>query len=214
MVSVKIVVEGGVFPGDNVDAATFDNSEKFRESFYRMLSRMFKPDLFNLEILAGTGYKQAAKTFLQLNKDRECLLIIDLDGDKTTKEQRLVELGLTRYRHAVFFMVQEMEAWILSQPECISKTFDSILIRKKAGQKIEDDDIFETHPEDIVKPAEKLHTILGRYYATQKNGVLKNKKYGKLKDAPALLANLNIRILAGVFEDVAMLEKQISSGLS
>lgn len=63
MVDIRIVVEGGVLPHASISAATMDGSEKLREAFHKLLSRVVSPDKFNLIVETGAGYKNAAKSF-------------------------------------------------------------------------------------------------------------------------------------------------------
>lgn len=120
MVDIKIVIEGGVLPNDNISAATFNNSEKLREAFHKLLCRVVKPEKFNLIIEIGASYKNAAKSFKKHALiDNDISLLIDLDGTTPSKDERLNELEINEFRNRVFFMIQEMEAWILSQPEVI-----------------------------------------------------------------------------------------------
>jgi hypothetical protein len=92
MVNIRIIIEGGILPGDNVDAATFDNSEKFRESFHKLLSGIFDPAGFDLEIRIGAGNKMASKSFKQLKAEHNCILLIDLDRHKSGKSDKIIEL--------------------------------------------------------------------------------------------------------------------------
>lgn len=202
MVTIKIVIEGAVLLDDNTAADTFDNSEKFREGFHTLFSKIFNPGSFNLIIEPGSGYKQAIKTFVIEQQKVNCILLIDLDAPKNAKQTKLAELSLTEYAGIVFFMVQEMESWILSQPLNIIKTYADTL---KYKGKLEEDAIFLKHPEDILDPTFHLKTVLGRYFTYEKNGTTKKKKYGKLKDAPLLIANLDIGALRATFDDVERL---------
>ncbi len=196
MVTIKIVVEGGVLPDGNEDAATFDNSENFRESFHILLSGIFPPASINLEIETGASYTSSIKSFKKQLQSNHCILLIDSDCPPIEKFRKLKELALVEYADHVFFMVQEMESWILSQPSCILKTY----INYPYNGSLDRDEIFGEAPETISKPSIKLHEILGRYFY-EMNGI-KKKKYGKLKDGPLLIANLNIAELIDTFEDV------------
>ncbi len=208
MVNIKIIVEGGVLPNSNIDADTFNNSEKFRESFHIILSNIFPLDSFNLVIEPAAGYKQAIKSFKSEQQKDNCILLIDSDSPKTEKANKLHELTLTEYENHVFFMVQEMEAWILSQPKCIIKTYSKNLI--SIGT-LENDDVFKLIPEEIPNPTYWLGVILSRYYRYEKNGTKKKKKYGKLKDGPLLLANLSMVELINTFEDVRRLNTYLKN---
>lgn len=208
MVDIRIVIEGGVLPNPNTSASTFDNSEKLREAFHKLLSRVVKPEQFNLIVETGAGYKNAAKSFKKyaLN-DNKTSLLIDLDKAKSLKEQRLDELDINEFASRVFFMIQEMEAWILSQPDVIVKCYKDRYIRKRPKVNFEQTEpqLFQVHPEEISNPADKLKVLLGKYYSEMKKNCKKNKKYGKLKDAPLLIENLDIYKLIDTFDDMKSL---------
>lgn len=213
MVDIRIVIEGGVLPNENISAATIDNSEKLREAFHKLLSRVVNPETFNLVIEVGAGYKNAARSFRKyaLLSDNSSLLI-DLDGAKPTKEKRLNELGINEFSNQVFFMVQEMEAWILSQPEVIEKCYKDRFIRENPTVNMVQTELelFSRHPEALVKPGDKLRILIGRYFSEMKGNVKKKKKYGKLKDAPLLIENLDIFKLIETFEDVRRLKNYLN----
>jgi len=50
-------------------------------------------------------------------------LLIDLDGPLETKSQLLTEKGLSKSSSHVFFSIQEIEAWFLSQPSILDDFF-------------------------------------------------------------------------------------------
>ncbi len=201
MVTIKIVVEGGVLPHSNIESQTIMNSEKLRESFYKLITQVVEPKFFNLEIEMGAGEKNASKVFKKSIQKNYCSLLIDLDGSIEKKEERLVELELEEYSDFVFFMIQQMEAWILSQPASIEKGM-SFFEREKVEKQLADDPIFRQVPIEIENPADKLNTILSRYYSYEKRNKKRKKKYGKLKDASLFIENIDIQKLMDAFEDV------------
>ena len=210
MVEIRIVIEGGIVPHENDSVMTVNNSEKLRESFHKLLSQIFNPGSFNLIIEMKGGIGKAVNSFKEYaKKDNKISLLIDLDGDKSTKAQKIINLHVEDFSKTVFFMVQEMEAWILSQPEVIEKCYKDRYIRKKPNIDIvkEEHKLFKVHPEEIHKPSEKLEVILGRYYDEMKGNARKKKKYGKLKDAPLLIGNLDIYKLIETFEDLKLLKE-------
>jgi len=213
MVEIRIIIEGGVFPNINTNTATISNSEKLREAFHKLLSQVVKPEMFNLIVEIGAGYKNATKSFKKYAfLDNEASLLIDLDGAKSEKEQRLNELEVTELSNRVFFMIQEMEAWILSQPAAIEKCYEDRYYRKKGNVRIMDEELelFKVHPEEIKNPSFKLKVLLGKYYSEMKGNVKKTKKYGKLKDAPLLIENLDIIKLIETFDDLKLLKDHIT----
>lgn len=96
-------------------------------------------------------------------------------------------------RDKVFFMVQEMEAWFLKQPDCIEKWRLSM----NYDRKLPEEDIAQhsvirnKDVEDINKPSEKLSTLIKKYIFNGKKGV----KYGKMSSAPGLLDALDVEAL-------------------
>jgi hypothetical protein len=213
MVEIRIIIEGGVFPNINTNTATISNSEKLREAFHKLLSKVVKPEMFNLIVEIGAGYKNATKSFKKYAfLDNKASLLIDLDGAKSEKEQRLNELEVTELSNRVFFMIQEMEAWILSQPDAIEKCYEDRYYRKKGNVRIVDEELelFKVHPEEIKNPSFKLKVLLGKYYSEMKGNVKKTKKYGKLKDAPLLIENLDIIKLIETFDELKLLKDHIT----
>ena len=202
MVDVVIFIEGGVLPNDNVSVQTLDNSQKFRESFYNIFYKLIDKQAFNITIQLGSGNKQTIK-FFKTQMDKNSVLLIDLDNSIAYRDKRLLELELDNYKDRVFFMVQEMEAWILSQPQKIDECYGNNYKRERSAFNISDDSLLiGKHPEEITKPSLVLKVLLKRYFSYEKRGKIKKKEYGKLKDAPDLLNLLDAKKLSDVFIDV------------
>ncbi len=213
MVNITIYVEGGVLPNDSLDVQTIDNSEKLRESFHNLLSQIIDNKLFNLVIEMGASYTNAAKFFkAAIEKHSNQLLIIDLDAPKSQKVEKLKELDLQKYNEFVFFMVQEMEAWILSQPEIIDRYLSEKYHRERCSEKLyEHNLLINRHPEDINNPSDVLQIIMKRYFTVVKRGQKKKKGYGKLKDAPDLLKKLDGETLKQTFSDLSNLYNKLNN---
>lgn len=208
MVEIRITIEGGVLEHSNLNTSTINNSQVFREAFQKLLSKFIDTSKFKLSIDIGAGYKNAVKFFVQhTNHPTTNLLLIDLDGTNTNRHQRLEELALIPFEPSIFFMVQEMEAWILSQPHKLEELYSNRYERKQKEKRLIElePDLFTKNPIDIVKPSEKLAIIISRYFVELKGDQPKKKKYGKLKDAPLLLENLDATKLLTDFEDVKRL---------
>lgn len=201
MVTIKIVIEGGVLPNPNIASQTINNSQVLRQSFHKLLIQIFKRKDFDLSIKVGGGVKSARNIFKKEVQNNHCSLLIDLDGKKETRTNRLTDLGIEEYSDFVFFMIQKMEAWILSQPNAIEKGMLSFN-REKQNIKLSQDPIFKQPADEMVHPDRKLNTVLSKYYSYQKRGEKKKKKYGKLKDAPLFIEHLNATELKKTFEDV------------
>lgn len=203
MVEITVFVEGGVVPHEKDSVSTVDNSERFRKSFRKLLNQLIANQNFKIIIENRGGYKPTVNGFKNnLLKNENSFLLIDLDKPSAERENQIVYFGIENEQEKVFFMVQKMEAWILSQPEKIEECYQ-FLKRKEAEKAISEDNLLkDKHPENIYQPDSVLNTILQRYFEYEKQGKIKKKKYGKLKDAPDLLEKLDTEKLKATFADV------------
>jgi len=194
MVKIEIYVEGGILPNPNHAAQTVNNSAALREGFHQLLTQELSIQDFDLVIKTGSGENQTI-SFLKANKEN-AIALVDLDGQK--KPDKLAYLNAIDFEEKAFFMVQKMEAWILSQPNKIELFGQQeYLTRKKPEQNIANDpSIHNKHPDSV------LNTLFQRHFTFIKNGKKKKKKYGKLKDAPKLIQLLDLPQLKTVFTDV------------
>lgn len=204
MVEVSILVEGGVHPHSNASADTFDNSEKLRESFQTLLSKGVQDDRIQIKIDTKGSYTSIIKIPLHSSQ----LALLDLDGDQSQRTVRLKEYQLDKHQDFVFFMIQAMESWILSQPDAIEKTFEEYT-------KILEDSLAEfqalkdASPEDISNPSGVLNSLLQSYFEYEKAGKIKKLKYGKLKNSHLMIQQLDPEILEYQFEDFHYLLNKI-----
>ena len=114
MVSITIYIEGGILPNDNIASLTMDNSVKLTESFTKFFRQIFDESEFDIKVEMGGGEKQTAAFYRQaIDAAEDAVLLVDVykEKDKTTK---IAYLELESYSQNIFFMVREMEAWILS----------------------------------------------------------------------------------------------------
>ncbi|HDN27987.1 MAG TPA: DUF4276 family protein, partial [Thioploca sp.] len=111
----------------------------------------------------------------------------------------------------VFFMIQEMEAWILSQVDKIEEFGkDEGLIRKRDNEEISGNSLIKNkHPEQINKPSEKLDTIFRQYFDVVKirRGFERKigKRYSKAFDGPKLIGLLDLQTLMQYFDEAKRL---------
>ena len=194
MVTVKVFFEGGADPRSNPNADTFDNTNRLRESFNKLLNSDF--DSEKVKIIAEPAF--SIKSLVKI-REIDSLLLMDLDALKDKREQRIKDNQLTDIQDFVFFMIQRMESWILSQPEIIEEVF--AYYKSKLGLE-NDASILNKHPETIINPDKVLDTIFQRYFSITKNGKTKKLKYGKLKHSPDLIEKLDLQKLRNTFEDV------------
>ena len=208
-IDITIYIEG--VQSDNNAVLTIDNAAIFREKFYQLFSQQLSSEKFNLIIQPFGSITKARKMLERIEKQQiNGVLLIDLDGPKQQIEQRL-----KRYKPfdttKIFFMIQEMEAWILSQVDKIEEFGKNEgLIRKRANEDIYTNPLIKNkHPEEISKPNEKLDTILRQYFDVIKirrgKEQQKSKRYSKTKDGPKLIGLLELQILMQHFDEAKRL---------
>ncbi|MEM8524314.1 MAG: DUF4276 family protein [Bacteroidota bacterium] len=158
------------------------------KGFSKLLEKVLEGNM--PKILMGGGRLQAINKFKN-SKAAFSFLLIDLDHSEELREEELLKLDLTEHSEQVFFMVQEVEAWFISQPEMLDK-FYGIDLSKKLKNKT---------PKQIKKPSELLKQL------TKKTRI--NEEYHKVRHASALLKLLNTQQLRTDFEDFDRLIKKI-----
>jgi hypothetical protein len=138
------------------------------------------------------------------------VLLIDLDAPKEQRVERL-----NQYEpfapSKIFFMIQEMEAWIFSQVDKIEEfARNEGLIRKRVNEDIQSNPLIKNiHPEAISKPDEKLDTIFRQYFDIVKirgnKESRKGKRYSKTKDGSKLIGLLELKFLMRDFDEAQRL---------
>lgn len=198
MVRLNLIVEGGVYT-DNVSAETASNVESLRQSLHKFFNRILNRDDIEITIFMGAGYRNAAKQFVEGNSPMG--LFVDSDSPAKTKHlwfdklinaehpEMTIIIPEEKKKH-VFFMVQEMEAWFLKQPECLNRWAEMEgYSRKDAKLDISKHSLIKGKDiESISKPSEKLALLMKRFFFKE----TKAAKYGKLKNSPLLLDSLDI----------------------
>jgi len=213
MVTITVFIEGVGYPNPNPAADTVDNSAVFRKSFHQLFSQVLTAPI-DLEIEPGGPNRQAIIFYKRsVGKGETARLLIDLDADLTHKAARITEFDLSGHEATCFFMVQEMEAWLLSQPEKIDLyATESGFKRARPEESIANNNLIRNmHPEQIVKPSEKLNTIFRQYFKIEKKNRPKPKSYSKTKDGSAMIAYLDMNHLMQTFEDARNLIGSISN---
>lgn len=203
---VNVYVEGGVING-NVDATTNNNSEALREELNRFLQRALHRDDISIVVKKCSGYKEAAKQFINATDSEESYLYVDLDRKPELRNdwfKSLSDDGIVmphNKSNCVSFWIQEMEAWFLKQPEAIELWAEDENLLRKPGQ----EKPLSEHPSIKNKDIEHLQqkasfvmgVILRQVFAPQEkvkrsaSGKVRELKYGKLRHAPGIIAHLN-----------------------
>ena len=215
MVSITIYIEGGTMPGElNAAAATVGNTEVFREKFTNLFAQGLDSEKFDLKVRNFGSVSQAPKTYKKIKEsgDKETVLLIDLDAPAGEIQARLAKYyDKEPVNGIIFFMVQKMESWILSQSEILN---DLAIVQgwrrkeKKTPIVIAENALLKgIHPEDINNSDTCLKTILTQYF--EKEDIRKNKfrnvKYGKMREGPLLIGLLNLAELRKTFSEAERL---------
>lgn len=159
-----------------------------RQGFHKLLEQKLRGKM--PKIVMGDGKKQAIDKFLNYLGDRIPNLLVDLDKEESEKEPDIKENNLSDKSDFVYYMIQEMEAWFLSQPEILDQYYSSELSKK----------IPKRPAKEIQKPAALLYSI------TQST---RRGKYHKFKHAVDLLQQLNATGLMRDFDDFNNLVKSL-----
>lgn len=210
MVNLNIIVEGGTLD-PNVSDDTFNNVEALRESLNKLFSRLLKRDDISVRIDIGAGYRNAARMFVKHAANH--YLYVDSDDVDTDRwfdkldnpDPNKAIVIPADAKDKVFFMIQEMEAWFLKQPECLDRWGKAQgYIRQKRGIEIAaDNQIAGKDIEGLSKPSRIVGVIVQRYFErVLPNGKPQKVKYGKLKSAPGIIDQLDEQALVAVDKEL------------
>lgn len=210
MVNLNIIVEGGTLD-PNVSDDTFNNVEALRESLNKLFSRLLKRDDISVRVDIGAGYRNAARMFVKHAANH--YLYVDSDDVDTDRwfdkldnpDPNKAIVIPADAKDKVFFMIQEMEAWFLKQPECLDRWGKAQgYIRQKRGIEIAaDNQIAGKDIEGLSKPSRIVGVIVQRYFErVLPNGKPQKVKYGKLKSAPGIIDQLDEQALVAVDKEL------------
>ncbi|CAG5006256.1 hypothetical protein DYBT9275_03773 [Dyadobacter sp. CECT 9275] len=165
-----------------------------RQGFSKLLSKALNNNL--PRIILGDGKWLTIDKFLHKNIPGDLfLLLVDLDGKEDSRERDIRENNLTDVRDNVFYMIQEMESWFLSQPTILDKFYGVDHNGKKVSDKMT-----IKKPIDFEYPDKELKKIT----KTSRKG-----EYHKIKHAVELLKLLDSNLLEVEFADYKRLVKKL-----
>jgi hypothetical protein len=173
-----------------IEGTSDTRNGNLRQGFHKLLEQQLKGKM--PRIVMGDGKNQAIKKFLNYSNDRFPGLLIDLDKKESFKEDDLKKNKLYDKSVFVYYMVQEMEAWFLSQPKILDSYYS-----EKISKKIPNRPAME-----ISKPSDLLYQI---------TKTSKKRKYHKVVHAVDLLQNLDAKKLMEDFEDFKSLIQTLSN---
>lgn len=236
MIKGIIFTEGrGVFSPSQPErafAGVADGQNIILQNAFSQLFQQVIPDLKMVFIFdMRGGWRNALYDFDRAIAEEDekilCLLIdyADVLGNNyLAKREHLSQIlsekeGLPgefyQYFDDIFFMVQKMEAWILSQPTVIEQCFGPLLPPNKRER-------FEAkktrrllHPASTIpNPDTVLNELLGYFEKPDRQGIshtLKYEKGGKVRLAYEMLTKLDLLALMAEFEDVHALVERLKS---
>jgi Domain of unknown function (DUF4276) len=166
-----------------------------RQGLTKLLAKKLNKKLPSITL--GNGKSQTIRKFLknQLPCDL-ALLLIDLDKPQTEIEADLKENQLLSCRQDVFYMIQEMESWFLSQPEMLDKFYGVDANGKQVSEKIT-----KKRANEFAEPDKELQRLT-RY--------TKKGEYHKIKHGIELLKLLDANQLENNFPDFGRLIARLS----
>ena len=106
----RLIIEGG----------SDKRNGSLRVAFYKLLSKEIQEDLIP-KILMGNGKNESIKKYF--SSSEVASLLIDLDNEELFREKDISDNSLQDHRDYVFYMIQEMEAWFLSQPDLLNSYY-------------------------------------------------------------------------------------------
>lgn len=203
---VYVYVEGGIING-NVDASTNNYSEALREELNRFMQRALHREDISIVVKKCSGYKEAARQYINATGEEENYLYVDLDRKPELKKEwfkSLAEDGIVMPQEKtdhVSFWIQEMESWFLKQPQAIELWAEEEGLTRKKGQDVPLSEHPSIKDKDIEHLQQKASYIMGvilrQVFAPQEkakkstSGKVRDLKYGKLRHAPGIIAHLN-----------------------
>lgn len=174
-----------------IEGTTDDTNGNLRGAFGQLLEKKLKDNKKMPRIKMCDGRHTAVDQFKNGKLEGERLLLVDLDAPLHEKEKVITVIKMVEHSAALFFMVQEMEAWFLSQPEVLDKYFNAEISKK----------IPKKNVSEIGDPSDFLKDIT----KGSKKG-----SYHKVRDGVSLLPLLDLDKLEKYFDEVKLLLNALS----
>jgi len=161
------------------------NNGNLREGFSKLLEKKVKGKMPTISMADG---KQ--QTIDKFKNSLSSNLLCDLDAIESEIENDLKKNDIYQNKDSVFYMIQEMEAWFISQPELLDKFYNSP-VSKKLPKK---------HACEFVEPDQELQRIT----KDTDKGV-----YHKVRHGTQLLKQLDADKLFNEFPDFKRLIEKL-----
>lgn len=226
MVKLHIMFEGGVY-GLGKDNSVAYNTPALREALHSFFCKLLDNEDISIVVSMECGYRNAIKSFV--NAADGVKLFVDSDTPKSqienwfkkveTENPNVPLIISENKRQDIYFMIQEMEAWFLKQPNCFEAWAAEEGWTRRAssgfGPVGDYKHISGKNIEDISKPS-AVTAVLLKHFFERRVGTQKRKlaTYGKLTTAPILLNKLDVSLLKQQDSELQRFEKNIQSFIS
>jgi hypothetical protein len=165
---------------------TKDNSNgDLRQGFRKLFEKKVKGSMPRISM--GEGKDQTIKKFINAPNAK---ILCDLDAPPAEIENDLKKHKIIGHRESVFYMIQEMEAWFISQPKILDEFYNSPISKR----------LVQKHGSDFNEPDKELQNIT--------KDTLKGT-YHKVRHG-VLLEMLDANKLSNDFSDFRRLIEQLS----
>lgn len=111
-----------------IEGTADDTNGDLRRGFHKLLVQKLQGNMPRIKM--GNGITTTIKAFKHNRMSELSFLLIDLDAPASERENKLTDHQLQHQQARVFFMIQEMEAWFLSQPELLNDFYGEIISSK------------------------------------------------------------------------------------
>ncbi len=163
-----------------IEGTTDDTNGNLKKGFSLLFEKKLKGKM--PRIIMGDDQVATTRKFLNYASKGKKALLIDSDLPNANREDVILKLGLKDEKDNVFLMVQEMEAWFLSQTEMLDNYFKSNVSKRIPAK----------HASNIPDPSDFLADIT----KDSRKG-----KYHKVKDGASILPLLDTEMLSTDFKD-------------
>jgi len=155
----------------------------------RGFNKLIEPELSGRmpRIIMGGNRIETIRKFLNSQFDAKNVLLIDLDTEESKMPQAITDDGLSKHKPESCYMIQEMEAWFISQKQILADYYKDQKILTKISSRL---------PKEIRNPKEEVKRVL--------RGTKKDT-YREVAHGTDLLTMLKLQQLKQDFPQVAKL---------
>jgi Domain of unknown function (DUF4276) len=154
--------------------------------------------------LDGKDFGEKPSTLHSLQQNQDWIMLVQDESMEQIRQKQLNARFSDIAPESVFFMTQEMEALILSQPTKLEVAFKNQLLPNSS---VENDDLFTLPIHLLASPNGELNGILRKYFKND-NGI--PLKYGKLKNSHKIIELLDLAKLKIDFPEIEKLILKIT----